>query len=223
MITTASLTWGGKKVPRTSQISSAIWTTPPIGETHAGPDDAPTTTAAAAGRAADPALLTSLSAKIDRCMGRIDSLETELGTSKKIMGGAILTLVSRVKKLERTVKQLRTARLPGHDQATVPSEDIEETRRGRWFLLGVRVGFIDVPDRVLYSAFGAGKAPMPNLEIPAEFLAEDAQARQRLEEEQASARLVQQLQAEDLAQADQFVLLLLVPTSAAMDSAASRA
>ncbi|GKB10066.1 hypothetical protein Tco_0843989, partial [Tanacetum coccineum] len=37
---------------------------------------------------------------------------------------------------------------------------------------------------------------------PAEFLAEDAQARQRLEEEQASARLVQQLQAEDLAQAD---------------------
>ncbi|GJY11226.1 hypothetical protein Tco_0379411 [Tanacetum coccineum] len=43
---------------------------------------------------------------------------------------------------------------------------------------------------------------MPDLEIPAEFLAEDAQARQRLEEEQASARLVQQLQAEDLAQAD---------------------
>ncbi|GJY81545.1 hypothetical protein Tco_0494296 [Tanacetum coccineum] len=30
-----------------------------------------------------------------------------------------------------------------------------------------------------------GKAPMPDLEIPAEFLAEDAQARQRLEEEQA--------------------------------------
>ncbi|GJX79024.1 reverse transcriptase domain-containing protein [Tanacetum coccineum] len=35
-----------------------------------------------------------------------------------------------------------------------------------------------------------GKAPMPDLEIPAEFLAEDAQARQRLEEEQASTRLV---------------------------------
>ncbi|GKC21308.1 hypothetical protein Tco_1023458 [Tanacetum coccineum] len=62
-------------------------------ETHAGPDDTPTQTADAAGRAEDPALLTSLSAKIDRCMGRIDSLETELGTSKKIMGGAILTLV----------------------------------------------------------------------------------------------------------------------------------
>ncbi|GJV88746.1 hypothetical protein Tco_1532684, partial [Tanacetum coccineum] len=124
-------------------------------ETHAGPDDAPTTTADAAGRAEDPAFLTSLSAKIDKCMGRIDSLETELGTSKKIMGGAILTLVSRVKKLERTVKQLRTARLVGdapaterdvdiqddvdleglsrmasealgHDHAAVPSEDMEE-------------------------------------------------------------------------------------------------
>ncbi|GKG62142.1 hypothetical protein Tco_0632046, partial [Tanacetum coccineum] len=42
---------------------------------------------------------------------RIDSLETELGKSKKIMGGAILTLVSRVKKLEKTVKQLRETRL----------------------------------------------------------------------------------------------------------------
>ncbi|GJR55718.1 hypothetical protein Tco_1406239 [Tanacetum coccineum] len=120
-----------------------------------GPDDAPSPIADAAGRAEDPALLTSLSAKIDRCMGRIDSLETELGTSKKIMGGAILTLVSRVKKLERTVKQLRTAQLVGdapategdvdiqddvdlkglsrmasealgHDQPAVPSEDMEE-------------------------------------------------------------------------------------------------
>nr|GEY58306.1 hypothetical protein [Tanacetum cinerariifolium] len=44
-----------------------------------------------------------------------------------------------------------------------------------------------------------GKAPMPDLDIPAEFLAEDAQARKRLEEEQASERLVQQLRAEDLA------------------------
>ncbi|GJR62876.1 putative ribonuclease H-like domain-containing protein [Tanacetum coccineum] len=227
-------------------------------ETHAGPDDAPTPTADAAGRAEDPALLTSLSAKIDRCMGRIDSLETELGTSKKIMGGAILTLVSRVKKLERTVKQLRTARLVGdapategdvdiqdavdleglsrmasealgHDQATVPSEDIEEReeeevplRRKRSVHRRARTEFYTpafaqfhaprstdvLPQADISESAGPsvgadkGKAPMPDLEIPAEFLAEDAQARQRLEEEQASARLVQQLQAEDLAQAD---------------------
>ncbi|GKC04008.1 hypothetical protein Tco_0995618, partial [Tanacetum coccineum] len=80
-------------------------------ESPVRPDDAPTPTANAAGRAEDPALLTGLSAKLDRCMGRIDSLETELGKSKKIMGGAILTLVSRVKKLEKTVKQLRETRL----------------------------------------------------------------------------------------------------------------
>ncbi|GJW25088.1 hypothetical protein Tco_0038899 [Tanacetum coccineum] len=192
-------------------------------ETHAGPDDAPTTTADAAGRAEDPALLTSLSAKIDRCMGRIDLLETELGTSKKIMGGAILTLVSRVKKLERTVKQLRSARLVGdapategdvdiqdevdleglsrmasdalgHDQATVPSELWEEFERRR-FLLGFHAPrSTDVlPQADISESAGPsvgadkGKAPMPDLEIPAEFLAEDAQARQRLEEEQATS------------------------------------
>ncbi|GJT27865.1 hypothetical protein Tco_0908140 [Tanacetum coccineum] len=44
--------------------------------------------------------------------------------------------------------------------------------------------------------------PMPDLDIPAEFLAEDAQARKRFEEEQASERLVQRLRAEDLAQED---------------------
>ncbi|GJS80254.1 hypothetical protein Tco_0730135 [Tanacetum coccineum] len=81
----------------------------------------PITNSDARGRAEDPALLTSLSAKIDRCMGRIDSLETELGTSKKIMGGAILTLVSRVKKFL------------GHDKLLFPPEDIEGTAKEEEF------------------------------------------------------------------------------------------
>ncbi|GKG14297.1 hypothetical protein Tco_0353897, partial [Tanacetum coccineum] len=42
-------------------------------ESPVRPDDAPIPTADAAGRAEDPALLTSLSAKLDRCIGRIDS------------------------------------------------------------------------------------------------------------------------------------------------------
>ncbi|GJS48605.1 hypothetical protein Tco_0598726 [Tanacetum coccineum] len=211
-------------------------------ESPVGPNDAPTPTADAAGRAEDPTLLTSLSAKLDRCMGRIDSLETELGTSKKIMGGAILTLVSRVKKLERTVKQLKTARFVGdapategdvdiqddvdleglsrmasealgHDHPAVPSEDIEEReeeavplRRKRSVYRRARTEFntsafaqfhaplsADVLSQAAISesagpSVGAdkGKAPMPDLDIPAEFLAEDAQARKRLEEEQAS-------------------------------------
>ncbi|GJT14483.1 ribonuclease H-like domain-containing protein [Tanacetum coccineum] len=169
------------------------------------------------------------------CMGRIDSLETELGTSKKIMGGAILTLVSRVKKLERTVKHLRTARLVGDAPATEGDVDIQDavdleglSRMASEALdASARTEFYTqafaqfhaprstdvLPHADISESAGPsvgtnkGKAPMPDLEIPAEFLAEDAQARQRLEEEQASARLVQQLQAEDLPQAD--VLLFL--------------
>ncbi|GKC72897.1 hypothetical protein Tco_1118780 [Tanacetum coccineum] len=95
-------------------------------ESPVRPDDAPTPTADAAGRAEDPVLLTSLSDKLDRCMGRIDSLETELGTTKQIMRGAVLTLVSRVKKLEKTVKQLRTTRLAGDVPATEGDVDIQD-------------------------------------------------------------------------------------------------
>ncbi|GKG61802.1 hypothetical protein Tco_0623519, partial [Tanacetum coccineum] len=38
----------------------------------------------------------------------------------------------------------------------------------------------------LFVAADKGKAPMPELDIPAEFLAEDAQARKRFEEERAN-------------------------------------
>ncbi|GJW92662.1 hypothetical protein Tco_0170215 [Tanacetum coccineum] len=217
-------------------------------ESPVRPDDVPTPTSDAAGRAEDPALLTDLSAKLDRCMGRIDSLETELGKSKKVMGGVILTLVSRVKKLEKTVKQLRETRLVvdalaakgdvdiqddidfdglsrmastalGHDQPAVPSEDVEEReeeevplRRKRSVYRRARTEFqanlsasvlphTAVPEPASLSvAADKGKAPMPDLDIPAEFLAEDAQARKRFEKELASERLVQQLWAEDLAQ-----------------------
>ncbi|GJR57465.1 hypothetical protein Tco_1499627 [Tanacetum coccineum] len=160
--------------------------------------------------------------------------------------------------MERTVKQLKTARFVGdapategdvniqddvdiaglsrmasealgHDQPAVPSEDIEECeeeevplRRKRSAHRRARTEFhtsafaqfhtplsTDVlPQADISESAGPsvgadkGKAPMPDLEIPAEFLAEDAQARQRLEEEQASERLVQQLQTEALVQAD---------------------
>ncbi|GKC32441.1 hypothetical protein Tco_1039735, partial [Tanacetum coccineum] len=115
----------------------------------------------------------------------------------------------------------------GHDQATVPSEDMEEReeeevplRRKRSVYRRARTEFhtpafaqfqtplsADVlsPAAVSESADPSvvadkGKAHMPDLDIPAEFVAEDAQARKRFEEEQASERLVQRLRAEDLAQ-----------------------
>ncbi|GJT16839.1 hypothetical protein Tco_0875545 [Tanacetum coccineum] len=171
-------------------------------ESPVRPDDAPTPTADAAGRAEDPALLTALSAKIDRCMGRIDSLETELGTSKK--DDIDLDGLSRM-----------ASTALGHDQPAGPSEDVEDReeeevplRRKRSAYRRARTEFSTPAFEQFQANLSAGpsvpadkgKAPMPDLDIPAEFLAEDAQARKRFEEEQASERLVQRLQAEDLAQ-----------------------
>ncbi|GKB51478.1 hypothetical protein Tco_0902231, partial [Tanacetum coccineum] len=184
-------------------------------ESPVRPDDAPTPTADAAGRAEDPVLLTSLSEQLDR-----------------------------VKKLEKTVKQLRTTRLVGDvpaseggvdiqddvdidglsrmasaalgpDQTAVPSENVEEReeeevplRRKRSAYRRARTAFSTPAFDPFQAHLSAGpsvtadkgKAPMPNLDIPAEFIAEDAQDRKCFEAEQASERLVQQLQAEALAQ-----------------------
>ncbi|GJW42710.1 ribonuclease H-like domain-containing protein [Tanacetum coccineum] len=226
-------------------------------ESPVRPDDAPTPTADAAGRAEDPALLTGLSAKLDRCMGRIDSLETELGKSKKIMGVCIYALFSRVKKLGKRLKPYGETRLVvdasagegdvdiqddidldglsrmastalGHDQPhslrLVEEREEEEVplrrkrsayRRARTefstlaleqFQANLSAGVLPhtaVPEPAgLSVAADKGKVPMPDLDIPAEFLAEDAQARKCFEEEQASERLVQRLRAEDLSQED---------------------
>ncbi|GJV01871.1 hypothetical protein Tco_1335440 [Tanacetum coccineum] len=75
--------------------------------------------------ARDPVLLTSLSEKLDRCMGRIDSLETELGTTKKIMGGAILTLVSR-DDVDIDAYHVWHLHALGPIQTAVPSENVED-------------------------------------------------------------------------------------------------
>nr|GFC49887.1 hypothetical protein [Tanacetum cinerariifolium] len=61
-----------------------------------------------------------------------------------------------------------------------------------------------------------GKAPMPDLDIPAEFLAEDAQARKRLEEEQAS-----EFSATAVSAAPRFTDSTVI-TTATMDSAITR-
>nr|GFA17090.1 putative ribonuclease H-like domain-containing protein [Tanacetum cinerariifolium] len=70
-------------------------------ESPVQPNDASKPTADAAGRAEDPSMLTILFDKLNRCMGRIATLEKDLGTSKQVIGGAILKLVKRVKRLEK--------------------------------------------------------------------------------------------------------------------------
>ncbi|GJW26211.1 hypothetical protein Tco_0040022 [Tanacetum coccineum] len=64
--------------------------------------------------------------------------------------------------------------------------------------IGSRILVVDATE--LTETIGHRKAPMLDLDIPAEFVAEDAQARKRFKEEQASERLVQRLRSEDLAQ-----------------------
>nr|GEX31928.1 putative ribonuclease H-like domain-containing protein [Tanacetum cinerariifolium] len=62
-------------------------------------NEAPLTTAAtAAGGVEDSVALTDLSLKLDRCINK-------LGVTKKVLGGAILKLVSRVKRLEGVPQQ----------------------------------------------------------------------------------------------------------------------
>nr|GEZ00047.1 hypothetical protein [Tanacetum cinerariifolium] len=60
--------------------------------------EAPQTPAAmAAGGAEDSATLTILTLKLDECLHTVSTLETELGVTKKVLGGAVLKLVTRVK------------------------------------------------------------------------------------------------------------------------------
>nr|GEX67728.1 ribonuclease H-like domain, reverse transcriptase, RNA-dependent DNA polymerase [Tanacetum cinerariifolium] len=90
-------------------------------------NEAPQTLAATvAGGAEDSAALTALSLKLDRCLHRVITLENELGITKKVLGGAVLKLVTRVKRLERLLQQ-RKRRLvlsnsEGEDATTMEQE-----------------------------------------------------------------------------------------------------
>nr|GEU97700.1 aminoacyl-tRNA synthetase, class 1a, anticodon-binding [Tanacetum cinerariifolium] len=90
-------------------------------------NEAPQTPAeTAAGGAEDSATLTALSLKLDRCLHRVTTLENELGITKKVLGGAVLKLVTRVKRLEGLLQQ-RKLRLvlsdsEGEDATTTEQE-----------------------------------------------------------------------------------------------------
>ncbi|GJR81640.1 hypothetical protein Tco_0152425 [Tanacetum coccineum] len=121
-------------------------------ETHAGPDDAPTPTADAAGRAEDPALLTSLSAKIDRL--RFDLKDYHVSASEAL----------------------------GHDQATVPSEDIEEREEEEVPLRRKRSVHRRARTEFYTPAFAQFHAPRSTDVLPHADISESA-ARKRLEED----------------------------------------
>nr|GFC41186.1 hypothetical protein [Tanacetum cinerariifolium] len=69
-------------------------------------NEAPQTPAATAGGGAeDSAALIALTLKLDRCLHRVTTLENELGITKKVLCGAVLKLVTRVKRLEGLLQQ----------------------------------------------------------------------------------------------------------------------
>ncbi|GJW46013.1 hypothetical protein Tco_0077659 [Tanacetum coccineum] len=151
--------------------------------------------------------------------GRIDSCNRAGNLKENQLAGAILTLVSRVKEVGRTVTKLKTTRFVGDAPATegdvifqddvgpcqdyhvLASEAPGDTSTCSYLL---RTEFhtsafaqfhaplsTDVlPQADISESAGPsvgadkGKAPMPDLEIPAEFLAEDRTAGQCLEEGQ---------------------------------------
>nr|GEU70541.1 ribonuclease H-like domain-containing protein [Tanacetum cinerariifolium] len=90
-------------------------------------NEAPQTLAVtAAGGAEDSTTLTVLSLKLDRCLHRVINIENELGITKKVLGGAVLKLVTRVKRLEGLLQQ-RKRRLvlsdsEGEDATTTKQE-----------------------------------------------------------------------------------------------------
>nr|GEX64072.1 xylulose kinase-1 [Tanacetum cinerariifolium] len=87
-------------VPPTHTSSS---TPGPSTAEHDTPVKEPTPTA---GGAEDSAALTDLSLKLDRCINRVRTLENKLGVTKKVLGGAVLKLFSKVKKLLQKSKKL---------------------------------------------------------------------------------------------------------------------
>ncbi|GJR85039.1 hypothetical protein Tco_0209050 [Tanacetum coccineum] len=95
----------------------------------------------------------------------------------------------------------------GHDQATVPSEDMEEREEEEVPLRRKRSVYRRARTEFHTPAFAQFQTPLSADVLSPAAVSEsagpsikDAQARKRFEEEQASERLVQRLRAEDLAQ-----------------------
>nr|GFB38481.1 hypothetical protein [Tanacetum cinerariifolium] len=162
-------------------------------------NEAPQTPAAtAADGAKDSAALTALSLKLDRCLHRVITLENELGITKKVLGGAVLKLVTRVKRLEGLLQQ-RKRRLvlldfEGEDATTTEQEfdlaalhtlanaalgdvssapaagpDVEPTMPVH---VDAAVHVAAAPSSSIPTAADKGKAPMIDDSLPTDLLSE---------------------------------------------------
>nr|GFB27916.1 hypothetical protein [Tanacetum cinerariifolium] len=107
------------------------------------------------------------------------------------MGGAILKLVNRVKRLEKQAHLRRRKLVIADSDEEAEFHTLAFARFRSTISTGVPSPTVIPEPTASYVAPNTagpsvpadkGKAPMPDLDIPAEFIAEDAQARKRLEE-----------------------------------------
>nr|GFA60256.1 putative ribonuclease H-like domain-containing protein [Tanacetum cinerariifolium] len=171
-------------------------------------NDAPKPTADTAGRVEDPSMLTILSDKLDRCMGRIATLEKDLDTSKQrhklvIADSDEEAEVAAAKEDDIDLDEitaLATAAL-GPEQPVVPTENANLQRHKLVIadsdeeaeVAAAKEDDIDL-DEITALATAALGPEQPAVPI------ENVEPMEEQEEMEASERLLQQLRAEDLAQ-----------------------
>nr|GEZ83680.1 hypothetical protein [Tanacetum cinerariifolium] len=130
-------------LPRKEEVGPTTSTRPPIptrytsvhedfseggGDFVSSPrsNEAPQTPAAtAAGGVEDSTALTALYLKLDMCLHRVSRLETKLGITKKVLGGVVLKLVTRVKRMDGLLQQ-RKQRLVLSDSEGVNATSTEQ-------------------------------------------------------------------------------------------------
>nr|GFA62119.1 hypothetical protein [Tanacetum cinerariifolium] len=181
-------------------------------------NEAPQTPAAtAAGGAADSAALIALSLKLDRCINRVTSLENELGTTKKVLGGAVLKLVTRVKRLEGLLQQRKQSLVLSDsegDDATPTEQDIDLEALHTLASKRLRKPFTSfpsayVPENIPVGAgitaasttipagtVDKGKAPMVDDSLPADLLSKQERILKNLHDYQLGEDLAKKLHAE---------------------------
>nr|GEY93705.1 putative ribonuclease H-like domain-containing protein [Tanacetum cinerariifolium] len=182
-----------------------------------------TLAATAAGGAEDSDALTALSLKLDRCINRVTSLENELGVTKKVLGGAVLKLVTRVKKLLQKSKILTLMLFiswlahAGHDAAEVPADTTMPFRHTLPAGKGIPATALTIPsgsttipagssmDIAVHAAIAPsstipaadkGKAPMVEDSLLADLLSEQERILKNLHDYQLEEDLAKKLHAE---------------------------
>nr|GEY66445.1 hypothetical protein [Tanacetum cinerariifolium] len=151
----------------------------------------PATTAA--GGAEDSAALTALSLKLDRCLHRVTTLENELGITKKVLGGAVLKLVTRVKR------KPFTSSASAHLSENIPagaSVPAAATTIPAGSSVDDVVHTAVAPSSSIPTAADKGKAPMVDDSIPADLLSEQARILKNLHDYQLGEELAKKIHAE---------------------------